>query len=168
MARACGGVGVIARLVAERDEARFHLTQQQQQQPAAAAAAPAAAAETAAMDVEEGGSIPAAVASAMQAKFEELQAGRKGRKPAKTLATPEALAGCVAQEAAPRPFRSSAHPSVPRRPSASLAPRPPSQAKLCGVVVADRACQVQGDRDAPAAHHDQARDQVPGRGPEGA
>jgi hypothetical protein len=109
---------VIARLVAERDEARFHLTQQQQQQPsaAAAAAAPAAAAETAAMDVEEGGSIPAAVASAMQAKFEELQAGRKGRKPAKTLATPEALAGCVAQEAAPRPFRSSAHPLRPPPP----------------------------------------------------
>jgi pre-mRNA-processing factor 19 len=83
---------VIARVVAERDEARFMLQQvqaQAQQQAAAAAAAPAAADS---MDVDESGGVPKAVEAAMQAKFEELQKGRKGRKAPDTLASVEDLA----------------------------------------------------------------------------
>ena len=83
---------VIARVVAERDEARFMLQQVQAQAQQAAAAAPAAAAES--MDVDEsGGGVPKAVEAAMQAKFEELQQGRKSRKAPDTLATAEDLAG---------------------------------------------------------------------------
>ena len=89
---------VIARLVAERDEARFHLTQLQQAAPAAAAAAPAAAAgnggDAGAMDVDAGdtsGGVPKAVEAAMQAKFEELQSARKTRKAPPTLATADDL-----------------------------------------------------------------------------
>lgn len=90
---------VIARLVTERDEARHMLTQFQGQQ-ATQAATPAAATDGG-MDVDEPGGFPAEVDAAMEAKFQELQAARKGRKAPPTLATPEALGSYVETATAP-------------------------------------------------------------------
>jgi len=81
---------VIARVVAERDEARFMLQQLQQQQTQQAAAAPA---KGDAMDVDgDAGGVPPAVEAAMQAKSAELQKGRKGRKAPPSLASVADLA----------------------------------------------------------------------------
>lgn len=108
---------VIARLVAERDEARHALTSLQ----AAAASAPAAAAPAAAaMDVDEP-KITTAVHDAMQAKFEVLQQSRKGRSAPADLASVEALAGYG--ETAASPLHQTGKPGIT---ALSVDPKDPS------------------------------------------